>query len=51
MFAGSIKLKDFKIMKKEPIKGYKVTDENMQCLSFKYELGKKFKHNGAQPVT
>jgi hypothetical protein len=47
MFAGSIKLKDFKIMKKEPIKGYKVTDENMQCLSFKYELGKKFKHNGA----
>jgi hypothetical protein len=47
MFAGSIKLKDFKIMKKEPIKGYKVTDENMQCLSFKYELGKKFKHNRA----
>ena len=27
-------------------KGFKVTDENMQCLGFQFELGKEFKHEG-----
>lgn len=27
-------------------KGFKVTDKNMQCLEFQFELGKEFKHNG-----
>jgi len=35
-------------MKKEKvqIKGYKVTDSNMQCRSYQYELNKIFKHTG-----
>ncbi|MFA6667808.1 MAG: hypothetical protein WCS51_05610, partial [Bacilli bacterium] len=27
-------------------KGFKVTDENMQCIGFQFELGKEFKHEG-----
>ncbi|GAB3024497.1 hypothetical protein GCM10027051_31450 [Niabella terrae] len=30
--------------KKEPVKGYKVTDSNMQCRGFQYELNKEFVH-------
>ena len=30
----------------ETVRGYKVTDKNMQCLGFQYELGKKFVHDG-----
>lgn len=30
----------------ETNKGYKVTDKNMQCRGFQYELGKKFIHEG-----
>ena len=30
----------------EKIKAYKVTDKNMQCLGFQFELGKTFKHQG-----
>jgi len=30
----------------EPIKGYKVTDEKMQCQGFQYELDKLFVHDG-----
>ena len=30
----------------QPIKGYKVTDEKMQCRGFQYELGKRYNHSG-----
>src|SRR5688500_3719931 len=28
------------------VRGYKVTDANMQCLSYQYELNKEFVHKG-----
>ena len=30
----------------ETLKGYKVTDKNLQCRGFQYEIGKKFTQNG-----
>ena len=34
----------------ETVRGYKVTDKNMQCRGFQYELGKKFVHDGAVKI-
>ena len=41
------KLKAFKTMENQIKKGYKVTDENMNCRSFQYELNKVYTHKGS----